>query len=56
MNKRCCLCRAATGLESTTLPGDYRCADRVGCKRRQRATIKAHFDLAAVCDDVPSQP
>lgn len=51
MTRRCCLCRAASDLEPTDLPGSgWRCADRWWCSERVKATVQAHVQLAEACD------
>lgn len=52
----CCLCGARgrqgkpVSLESTDLPGGWRCADHDACREHLRATIAAHVGLAEVCE------
>lgn len=52
---RCALCGAhgrrgkPVALESTWLPGGWRCVDRKACRTRLRALIDAHLGLAEAC-------
>ena len=36
-------------LETTWLPGGYRCTNRTACRKRLRALINAHLGLAKAC-------
>jgi hypothetical protein len=42
--RQCCVCRvngSAVAMEPTDLPGDWRCRDMVGCRRRVRGKIQS---------------
>jgi hypothetical protein len=53
MIRQCCVCRvngSAVAMEQTDLPGDWRCRDEVGCRRRVRGKIQS-AQLAAEFND-----
>ena len=47
--RRCCLCRATTGLEWTDLPGNWRCTNRRDCRGRVRAIVRAWRGIKEAC-------